>query len=389
MNRVETCPGGGSKDLEVFHRVRAIPTNSCIQLTSAEEAKNYPKGDIELGYCRDCEFISNRAFDPALTEYSSRYEETQAFSETFNRFHRTLARDLVERHQLKNKRIIEIGCGKGEFLELLCELGENEGVGFDLGFDPGRLQGRPTAGIEFVRDFFSEAYSHYLSDFVCCKMTLEHISDTRNFVEVTRRSIGDRRDTVVFFQVPNADRILTQCAFEDIYYEHCSYFTSSSLAGLFERCGFRVLDVRFGEQYLSVEAVPVESARRVPYCVKRRSVQAKVADFSTRMIAKRRHWNEVVGKALDDGKRIALWGAGSKAVSFLHTIDRGVEIPLAVDINPHRQGHFMAGTAQRIVGPQALEITPPDLIIVMNRIYLDEVRQELADRSLAPHLCAL
>ena len=43
---------------------------------------------------------------------------------------------------------------------------------------------------------------------------------------------------MVFFELPDTERVLTEAAFWDIYYEHCSYFTPGSLARLFRRTGF-------------------------------------------------------------------------------------------------------------------------------------------------------
>jgi hypothetical protein len=120
--------------MEVFYEVGGVPTNSCILLSTHDEAVNYPRGEIRLAFCPGCGFISNVAYDARLTEYSGRYEETQGFSPTFNSFHERLARSLVERHDLHGKELIEIGCGKGEFLKLLCDLGGNRGLGFDPGY---------------------------------------------------------------------------------------------------------------------------------------------------------------------------------------------------------------------------------------------------------------
>ena len=90
------CTSCGAAGMEVFHAIDGVPTNSCILLPTREEAQSYPCGDVRLAFCRHCGFISNIAFDPKLTEYSGRYEETQAFSPTFNAFHDKLAHALVE-----------------------------------------------------------------------------------------------------------------------------------------------------------------------------------------------------------------------------------------------------------------------------------------------------
>jgi len=83
--RREKCPGCGH-GMEPFFELPGVPTNSCILLKSVDEARNYPRGEIVLGYCKGCGFICNLAFDEKLTEYSSRYEETQGYSPTFQKF---------------------------------------------------------------------------------------------------------------------------------------------------------------------------------------------------------------------------------------------------------------------------------------------------------------
>ena len=132
MNPTEIiCHSCGVHGVSIFCEFRSVPVHSVLLMPTREIAVNFPKGDVELGFCQNCGFVFNTAFDPGMHEYSSKYEETQGFSPTFNAFHRRLATRLIERYDLHHKNIIEIGCGKGEFLTLLCEMGENRGVGFD------------------------------------------------------------------------------------------------------------------------------------------------------------------------------------------------------------------------------------------------------------------
>ena len=67
--------------------------------------------------------------------------------------------------------------------------------------------------------------------------------------------------------------------------------------------------------------------------------------------------------------------------------DRDV-VTRVVDINPHKQGKHLAGTGQRIVAPAALADDPPDLVVVMNPIYRDEIAADLARQGLTPELVA-
>ena len=336
--------------------------------------------------------IFNATFDESVLEYSERYDPTQAFSETFNAWHRRLAKDLVERHGLRRKRITEIGCGKGEFLTLLCELGANSGVGFDPAVDPRRTRAPEAGEVEFVPDFYSEKYAGHKSDFVCCKMTLEHIADTKDFVGTVRRAVGDDPSTVVVFQVPDVRRILKECAFWDIYYEHCNYFSAGSLARLFRDQGFLVDALRrqYDDQYLIIECHPSngsEDATRLPEEQDMDHIVRLTDAFSRELPDALESWRNKIRTLGREGKRVVIWGAGSKGVAFLTTLGLGEEaVPFAVDTNPHRHGQFMPTTGQEIIGPQRLTQHKPDVVIIMNPIYRREIEADLGRLGLQPEV---
>jgi len=291
------CPACASSNTNVFYELESVPTNSCILLASREEALGYPKGNIHLSFCDDCGFIWNSAFVPERTEYSARYEETQGFSPTFQGFHKALAQQLVDRYELKNKVIMEIGCGKGEFLNLLCRLGSNSGIGFDPGFHAERGNDEEAGDINVITDFYSEKYASYKGDFVACKMTLEHIPTVSKFIGAVRNAVKDH-DSIVFFQIPEALRILIDCAYEDIYYEHCSYFTGGSIAGLFRRHGFEILTIEteYEAQYLTIEArLSEEGADASPLLDGEEDISELrnlVSTFSQRCMSKVGNWRD-------------------------------------------------------------------------------------------------
>lgn len=387
------CPSCGAQGMQVFFQLQGVPTNSCILLGTREEALAYPRGDLELAFCPACGFMSNMAFDPRLTEYSGRYEETQSFSDTFNAFHRKLAERLIGRYDLHGKNVLEIGCGKGEFLALLAELGNNRGVGFDPGYHEERTSAAVAGQVKFVKDFYSEKYADHQADFVCCKMTLEHIYPASQFIRTVRLAIGDRHDTIVFFQIPESTRIVRECAFEDIYYEHCSYFSPGSLGRLFRRSGFDVLNLEteYEAQYLTIEAKPSRGVPTPPLALEDdlALLARYVAEFPAKCSAKLEDWRRRVRDAARAGRRIVLWGSGSKAVAFLTTLGVGESIEHVVDINPHRHGYFMPTTGQRIMPPGFLKDYQPDVVIVMNAVYRKDIERDLDRMTLRPEICVL
>jgi SAM-dependent methyltransferase len=392
-----TCPACAGRRHTPVLALRNVPANSCLMLDSPEEARAYPRGDIELVFCEDCGFVFNRALDPLLTEYSDRYEPTQAYSPTFQRWHRDLAGRLAASMDLRGKTVVEAGCGQGEFLHLLCGLGGCRGVGFDPCLDRRRADvvGERARDVELVGDFFSDRSVEGLTaDVLLSKMTLEHIPAAGRFfrlaAEVAKASAPGMR---LFIQVPESERIFHDLALEDVYYEHCNYFTEASLGGLFRRHGFAVEEVarEYDGQYLTIlgrhvgETTGASGETAAGLAELRRLVMRFAATSADRVA----EWRATVEERRARGGPVAVWGSGSKGVSFLHAIGGGEGVSHVVDINPHRQGRFMVGTGHPIVAPAALREVAPTTVIVMNPIYRREVADLLAGLGLRPELLTL
>lgn len=375
------CPCCNKQGLSIFYAVENIPVHSCLLMSSREEAIEYPKGELRLGFCHGCGFISNIVFDSRMHEYSNRYEETQGFSTCFNTFAKSLAQRLIDGCDLHNKNILEIGCGKGEFLVLLCQLGSNRGIGIDPAYIPERTDPDIDCQVEFIKDFYSEKYSNLGVDFICCRHTLEHIGPAGAFLQMLRKAIGDRTDTIVFFEVPDTLRILREGAFWDVYYEHCSYFSVGSLARLFAGSGFEIiqLELAYADQYILLMARPAE--RPVQLSLKMEDDLAELTEavdnFARICSAKIKRWHKCIEELVRQNRRVVLWGSGSKGVAFLTTLRLNSHIEYVVDINPYKHGKYMPGTGEQIVSPQFLTDYKPDYVIVMNPIYWREIQEEL------------
>ncbi|MDZ7839368.1 MAG: class I SAM-dependent methyltransferase [Gammaproteobacteria bacterium] len=378
------CAGCGAPQPLPFFELRGIPARPSVLAGSVEEALSCPRGDILLVHCNDCGFIGNQLFDPALPEYSPRTEDTQAYSHTFSDYQREMADYIVNDLGIRNRRVVEIGCGKGEFLALVCRLGNNAGTGFDPAFRTDRHPCPWDDRIRYVTDTYSGEYADIRADLFCSKMTLEHIPDVGAFLDMLRRTTAGSGAPLILFQVPDAGIALREARFFDIVYEHCSYFSAQSLRGLFQRAGFEVLDTRlsYGGQHITVEARPDGGAGHADESATLRS-EAKL--FATRCAERVRDWLMRLKQATEAGKRVVVWGSGSRTTTFVN-LAGGDAVHRVVDINPYRQGTFIPGTGHPIVSPEALRDQYPDIVVVINRVYREEIRRTLAGMDLNPEI---
>jgi len=358
-------------------------------LDEAASARAFTRADLELAVCNDCGFIFNRVFDPKWSAYAPAYEDQQSFSPTFNSFASRLARDLVDRYDLVDKRIIEVGCSKGDFLALMCEAGGGHGVGIDPSAVPGRVDSPAMSRIRFLNAYYGPEHIDLPADFFCCRHTLEHIQPVRAFLETLHAALERNPHAALMIEIPDTGRVLRDCAFEDIYYEHCSYFTPGSLAALARRVGFAVYDLRieYDDQYLVLEC-GLDRLRDRSFAIEDsvEQIQALVASFEAEVERSLRQWRDLAATA---GKRVAIWGSGSKCVAFLTTLGLEDDVASVVDINPNRHGKFIPGIGLVIDPPTRLSELQPETVIVMNRVYRDEIVAELDRLNVMSNVVAL
>jgi hypothetical protein len=389
MPHPPTCPSCGSDDLEHFFHLDDIPAHSVLLMPTEQVARDYPTGTLDLAVCRSCGFVTNTSFDPTLNAYSSSYEETQGFSPTFRAFAERLAQRWIDTYDIHDKKILEIGCGKGEFLALMCELGGNRGVGLDPAVAPERLDPSVRDLIDFRPELFGPEHQSIEADVIVCRHTLEHIAPVGELLRSVRTMIGDRDDTVVLFELPDVLRVLQELAFWDVYYEHCSYFTPGSLARLFRREGFDVLDLwlDFDDQYILIEARPgTGESAELPLEDDLGATLDAAAGYGRRIDAELDRWRADLGARIADERgSVVCWGAGSKCVAFLTTL-RVDGIDIAVDINPFKQGKFLPGTGTPVLSPEALVDEKPGAIVVMNPAYCHEIEAQLKELGIDAEL---
>ena len=361
-----------------------MPANDVFVMESRDEAERYPRGDIELAVCKRCGFVQNNRFDPQRVQYSPRCEESQACSETFSSFAGELAENIVGRFELEGKSVLEIGCGKGDFLKSVCRGRSIAGIGVDPAYRGNSALDRSGERPRFVRDVI-ENHPDLVrgADAVVCRHMLEHIAQPLKFMRSLRHSMRD--GIPVMFDVPALESVLRRRAFWDIYYEHCGYFDKRSLATLFAAAGFGVDEVHegFDGQYLLIYARAQHGRAKALEPSAAEAIVPMCERFETEVRVAIDTWDSMLKEAQACGRRVALWGGGSKAVALLSALENRDAVDVVIDINPRKQDKYLPGTGHRIVAPATLKDHPVDVIVILNPVYQTEVRAALEAMGVA------
>ena len=386
MSNPPRCPVSDATDVSILIDLPGLPS-ACNQLwdTSAA-ARRAPRGDIRLGYSHTSGHAFNLAFHEHLVEYTDRYENALDHSAHFRDYAEKTAQRLIIDHDVRDTGVLDVGCGDGGFLRILCEAGRNRGVGVDPRYTE-TVHDRDLP-ITFLGDRLCERHLDGVT-LVCVRQVLEHLPRPGELLDVLRR--GLRPNGVAFFEVPNAAYMFEQGVPWDLVYEHCDYYSAASLTRLLMRHGFEIyaLEETYGGQFLALEAGPVHSglARKTPSMARARPPNALAASFAETARETIDQWRSRLSELTSGERQVVLWGAGSKGVTFLNVVGRDARITAVVDINPKKIGHFAAGTGHPIVAPEAL--TDVDVVLIANPVYRDEIRARLTSLGLSPELVSL
>ena len=384
------CPVCGADRWEPVLRVSGVPVTVGTVLSSKAAALDVPRGEIELAICDRCGLVHNLAFDPAVVDYTDGYDSSQFFSDTFTRYARGLVERLIARYDLVGSTVVDIGCGKGELLAIFLEQGAERCIGVDPAYGGEQAELERSGRLQVVRDLYRGRLAEAGVDvgLWSCRHVLEHVTEPADLLTSIK---GDSAGTgAIYLEVPNGEFVLSDSGLWDVIYPHVSYFTAPSLRMLAERCGIDVLVMRldFGGQFLALEGRPDHGRATVTDGESVESVRRHAAVLAERFEHSIGRWNAELGERRGRGTT-ALWGAGSRGVTFLNTTVAGEIVDVVVDINPRKHGSYIPGTGQQIVGPESLRDLRPATVVVMNQNYEPEIRAELDALGLHPEVaCA-
>lgn len=337
--------------LRELYRSEQLPVFQNRMFTSREEARECIRGDMLLVQDMQTGLIFNQAFQPELLQYDEHYQNEQAESAVF-RAHLEQVAEIIEKH-FHGNQLIEVGCGKGYFLEYL------EKRDFKItGLDPTYEGDNPS----IIKKYFTAELGLH-ADAIILRHVLEHIKNPIEFLAQLCESNGGQGK--IYIEVPCFEWICQQRAWFDIFYEHVNYFR----LGDFNRIFSHVYESghTFAGQYLYVVA-------DLATFQKPEKIDLDTFSFPGNFLDSINGYSQ---NLLKQGPS-AIWGGASKGVIFSLFMQRlGANIDFVIDINPAKQGKYLAASGLRVCSPQeALQQLPPGAdIYVMNGNYLDEIAE--------------
>ncbi len=338
--------------MKPLFELRNVPIYQNKMFKTREAALNCTLGDVVLTQDPRSGIVVNVDYDPHILRYDETYQNEQGISPQF--------RDHLEQVLLKiapvadGGDVLEVGCGKGLFVELMRNRGL-QARGMDDAYE---------GQAPYIQKRHFGTAAEAPANVIVLRHVLEHIPNPVNFL----RQIAEANGSVglIYIEVPCLDWIMSNQAWFDVFYEHVNYFRIPDFQRIFDR----IIDFGhlFGGQYLYVIAdLSSLLAERPP--ADPASITFPV-DFT-------RTLEILADNALaEPARQRVIWGAAAKGVMFAHHLScHKVKFDVAIDINPGKQGCFLAATAIPVMAPDAAlaRLSPGSEIYVMNSNYFEEI----------------
>lgn len=333
-----------------------------------------------------CAFCGLTQFDAEPVSYYRDVIRAGGLSTTMTSLRRTQYAHFIETCGLAGKRILEAGCGRGEFLKVLtefpvraygiehsaklCEIARNDGL--------------------TVWEDFPETADHVIRapgedgpfDAFLSFNFLEHQPDPRAMLLSIRKSLTDAGVGLV--TVPALEYIVEKGSYYELIHDHIAYYTFASLRNLFRLTGFTVLEEEIINRdtiAMIVKKAPLpdmsaeetalsenDDAELVEALAEGyRITQAEIEDLGKKMAAA--------------GKTLAVWGASHQGFTLLSTTPLGGFSEAVIDSAPFKQGRFAPSSHVPIISPDEFFADPADAVLITAPGYTEEIAEIITNRS--------
>lgn len=310
--------------------------------------------DLTVCQCSECGLV--QLSEPPVPYYRD-VIRAAAVSEPVKAFKTEQFSRLVGKYGLQGKKVIEIGCGKGEFLSLW------KGSGVHVY----GLEHAETSVKHCLENGLS-AFQGYLDasefqlpngpfDAFALLMFLEHMPDPNASLRGIHNNLVE--DAVGLIEVPNFDMVVRNHLFSEFIADHLLYFTRETLQFTLQLNGFEILECSESRDDYVLSAIvrKRKSLDLLAFHAAQDGVRQEIETFIDRFPA----------------KSVAIWGAGHQALAMISLTGIADKIKYVVDSAPFKQGKFTPASHLPIVSPDTLDLSPASALIVMAASYSDEV----------------
>lgn len=329
---------------------------------------------LRLYQCRSCGLAQ---FDCEPVGYYRDVIRSGGYSTTMRELRTSQYRHLIETYGLEGKKFLEAGCGQGEFLDMLKDFPVKA---FGVEHRKELVEKAVGRGLK-VTEGFTETEDTILGqdgpyDVFLSFNFLEHQPEPGVMLECIRNNLTDSGMGLI--TVPSLEYILKYDGYYELIRDHIAYYTFDTLRTLLERHGFSVLEEEVvNRDTLSVIVKKTDGAGNM---APKGAALIDIGGLKASLCDIPRQIQELCLKLKEEGKTLAMWGAGHQGFTLAATTALKDHVRYILDSAPFKQGKVAPASHVPIVAPKEFEKDPVDVIFIAAPGYTEEIFGEIRKR---------
>jgi len=219
------------------------------------------------------------------------------------------------------------------------------------------------AGDESVQDRFTPevaariAEKHGRPDVIVITRVLEHAHNPLNFMAALKRLISP--EGYIICDVPDTVRSLEQGDFSSLWEEHVLYFTPETFQNGVAYGGFELVQYEefpYSDENTLVAIIKAHEGitPKLPTPKVLESETRRAKSYGREYNRHQEKLNSFFTQFRREHGKIALFGAGHRACTYINLLKLGEHIEFVADDDPNKRGLYMPGSLLPIRGSQAL-----------------------------------
>lgn len=243
----------------------------------------------------------------------------------------------------------------------------------------------PGAGVETIQVRLTPetaaviAQKYGRADILIVRHILEHVHSAHHFIEALKALINPQG--YIVFEVPDCARAIDHCDYTTLWEEHTLYFTPETFKNGLPACGLSLVHFEnypypFENSLVGVVQPQPESVKVWPEAGLLEQEKRRAEIFARTLPEQKVKLKAFLADYSRNHGKIALFGAGHLACTYICIFEIRDSIAFVVDDNPHKRGLFMPGSRLPIRGSAALLEEEVKLCLLsLNPISEDKVIQ--------------
>jgi 2-polyprenyl-3-methyl-5-hydroxy-6-metoxy-1,4-benzoquinol methylase len=317
--------------------------------------KNDNGSDLNLFQCSSCGLVQ---LSEKPVSYYKEVIRASSFSDEMKKFRGEQFVSWVDKYNLKGKSILEVGCGRGEYLSILKQTEVSLAHGIE--YSKESVSSCINSELSVTKGFFGDENfvlpKQKYDGFICLNF-MEHWPNPNKVLAHLKKNLSE--DAIGIIEVPNFDMILKQGLYSEFISDHLFYFTKDTLTFMLNYNGFEVIECSVIWHDYILSAV-VRKRKRIDLSL----LKSRKLNVETEL-------NSFIDKF--EKKEVAIWGAGHQSLAVMSLAKLENKIRYVVDSAPFKQGKYTPATHFPIVAPIELVNNPVKAVIIIAASYSNEV----------------